>query len=77
MQVQDFVLIVTDGASQDEVELEAKRLRDTGAMVRVKLLNYLGRDYFTGNSYLFLYLTQTHIHVLANPTHIHVQSKSI
>jgi len=33
MNVQDFVLIITDGDSQDEVEDEAKRLRNVGAMV--------------------------------------------
>ena len=32
-EANDVVLIITDGASQDEVEDEAKKLRDRGAMV--------------------------------------------
>jgi len=35
---KDIVLLITDGASQDEVSAPAKRIRDTGAQVtgRVK-----------------------------------------
>jgi len=42
-QVQDIVLIITDGASQDDVKAPSQRLRDTGAQVLVLPIKSGGR----------------------------------
>jgi len=42
-QVQDIVLIITDGASQDNVKIPSQRLRDTGAQVLVLPIKSGGR----------------------------------
>ena len=39
--VQDIVLIITDGASKDDVAIPSQKLRATGAQVNKKRLKFL------------------------------------